>query len=695
MTAHDRSRATLRLWLLLTAAFFVTAAAGGLVVLQLAASRTVSGARRDLTETARNLTLRVRDLKPDEARAALSTVRNEIPGARRVEYLTVVDGVVQGGVSDPGLAREAMATGTVVVSDSSLGIARDPSFVAYAPIRTADGIAALLVVDVRAQETLDDVRHLRVVGGLGLSLAGVLGAVFAACLARQLLRGPSQRRVLRMLRSRRFFRTTLVEIGLAAIAGLVFVAGMVGITALHGTRTQGYAIRVRAQSLEALHYDLVRAIEEGKMTPAIAHRARSLRLGGQGAEGLLAATNAALDHNRLREDQLHETQDGYVRGVSIAMVLSAALTLLALILLRATASREHDLDEAENVAARSEAARQQIAENLPIGFYTFGPDQIQYCNDAWRRLVEQGPEEESTEALGRALHPDEREAVLTALRDAVATGSGFGFGHRLVTRDGEVRHVESRGVPILDERGNLEHVVGFTMDVTARVRTRQLLEAKTSEVEATNARLRQALADLEENFEAMVLALVKAVEAKDPYTAGHSERVMGYSVRIGRALGLSPHELRVLRMGTLIHDVGKIGVPDAILTKPAPLSFDEYAAIQAHPAVGARMIEGIPMFKECIPIVLLHHERLDGSGYPFGIGGDAIPLAVRIAAVADCFDAMTSTRAYRDGLDPAFALEALWKSVEDGALDGRIVHELADTVRRDGLIAHESLRSVA
>lgn len=695
MSVPDRSRATVRLWLLLTAAFFLTAATSVLIVTNLFSGRTLIDARRDALGSARNLAYRVSNLSTAEARRTMIDARNEQPVLRRTEYLLADNGKLRANVADPKLAREALLSGTATVSPRIMDEGTVPALFAYAPVRSNGKTVALVALEYRADDAIADLRSTRSVAILGLVLSGILGGLFAAAFTRHLLRASSERRLLRLLRSRHFLRNALLEISVAAVAGAVLIAGMVGIYSFQNLRTEEIELRDRTQRLETLYRDVARAAAIDRRTDDEIRQARELGIGGQGVIGLMMATDVAFAEARLQQDQLHERQAGYLRSVAISMSFSALLTIIAVVFLRATAAREHDLEEAEHVAARSEAARQQVAENLPIGFYTFGPDQIQYCNEAWQRLVEQDDDEEATEALSRALHVDEREAVLAALRDAVATGSGFGFGHRLVTRNGEVRHVESRGVPILDERGHLQHVVGFTIDVTSRVRTRELLETKTREVEATNARLRQALGDLEENFEAMVHTLVKAVEAKDPYTAGHSERVMGYSVRIGRALGLSPHELRVLRMGALIHDVGKIGIPDAILTKPGPLTPEEFAVIRTHPEVGTRMVEGIPMFKECVPIVLLHHERLDGSGYPYGRGGADLSLGVRIVAVADCFDAMTSTRAYRNGLDPGVALEALWKSVAEGALDEKIVAQLADTVHRDGLIAHESLRPAA
>ena len=153
-----------------------------------------------------------------------------------------------------------------------------------------------------------------------------------------------------------------------------------------------------------------------------------------------------------------------------------------------------------------------------------------------------------------------------------------------------------------------------------------------------------------------IRALAAALDARDPYTAGHSERVSTLSVQIGQQMRLPEAELDVLRLGALLHDIGKIGLSDAVLGKPGPLTAEEYEQIKRHPAVGARILRLVPFLAPHVPIVELHHERPDGHGYPFGLRGTDIPLGARIVHVADAFDAMTSARAYRPARG---ALEAI------------------------------------
>ena len=144
-------------------------------------------------------------------------------------------------------------------------------------------------------------------------------------------------------------------------------------------------------------------------------------------------------------------------------------------------------------------------------------------------------------------------------------------------------------------------------------------------------------------------ALARTVDAKSSWTAGHSERVTDMALEIGAVLGLTPKNLDTLHRAALLHDIGKIGVPAAVLDKPGKLDDEEYRIIKMHPQIGAKILEPIAAYKKVIPIVLQHHERYDGKGYPAGLSGDAIDIGARILAVADVFDALTSERPYREG----------------------------------------------
>jgi putative nucleotidyltransferase with HDIG domain len=165
-----------------------------------------------------------------------------------------------------------------------------------------------------------------------------------------------------------------------------------------------------------------------------------------------------------------------------------------------------------------------------------------------------------------------------------------------------------------------------------------IASVQAAEAETTNAYLEA------------IRALALALDARDPYTAGHSERVSALSVAIGRQMQLNEHTLEVLRLGALLHDIGKIGVRDDVLRKPSKLTAEEYELIKAHPTVGSKILRSVRFLEPHLPMVELHHERPDGGGYPFGLKGDAIPVLARIVHVADAFDAMTSARAYRPAM---------------------------------------------
>lgn len=156
--------------------------------------------------------------------------------------------------------------------------------------------------------------------------------------------------------------------------------------------------------------------------------------------------------------------------------------------------------------------------------------------------------------------------------------------------------------------------------------------------------------ELEKAYLDTIGILRQTVEAKDPYTRGHSDRVSEYSVLIGKKLGLDENTLHILKIGGLFHDIGKIGIPDSILLKESKLNDEEYSQIKNHPMIGVHILGGVKLFEDIIPIVKYHHERFDGRGYPSQLSGTDIPYVARIAAVADTFDAMTSKRTYRNAL---------------------------------------------
>ncbi len=219
------------------------------------------------------------------------------------------------------------------------------------------------------------------------------------------------------------------------------------------------------------------------------------------------------------------------------------------------------------------------------------------------------------------------------------------------------------------------------------------------EIKRINNELSDANQKLENAYMESIQTLRYTVEAKDPYTRGHSDRVSEYSVLIGKKMGLSDEELDTLRVGGLFHDIGKIGVPDAILRKPDKLTDDEYSEIKNHPSIGAHILAPAAIFQNIIPIVKHHHEKYDGKGYPSQLKGEEIPLFARIAAVADTFDAMTSKRTYRDELPLERVIEEI-ERYKGTQFDPNIADVFLDILRnhydeiqaiRDKYVSNESV----
>lgn len=179
-------------------------------------------------------------------------------------------------------------------------------------------------------------------------------------------------------------------------------------------------------------------------------------------------------------------------------------------------------------------------------------------------------------------------------------------------------------------------------------------------VEERTVKLQQAYRTLKKAYLDSVKVLAEAIDAKDPYTRGHSDRVRRMSLQIATSLGFTEERIEILEYGALLHDIGKIGIKDEILRKPEALSPEEYHIIQEHPLIGVKIVEGIEFFKDKIPMIRNHHEHFDGHGYPDGLMGENIPLEARIIAVPDAFDAMASLRPHRKDM----SLEAILSEME-------------------------------
>ncbi len=204
------------------------------------------------------------------------------------------------------------------------------------------------------------------------------------------------------------------------------------------------------------------------------------------------------------------------------------------------------------------------------------------------------------------------------------------------------------------------------------------------DLETFVARLKLAAEENRELFLGSIRMLAAAIDEKDPYTRGHSDRVAKYSVHIGRHLGLSPDELERLKISALLHDVGKIGVDDRVLKKPGVLTPEEFEIMRQHPAKGANIMRPVAQLKDMLPGIELHHEAMNGQGYPYGLKGDAIPMMARVIAVADTLDAITTNRPYQSALELDEAM-AIIRKLTGTKFDLRVVDAL-EAVIQDGKI---------
>ena len=274
---------------------------------------------------------------------------------------------------------------------------------------------------------------------------------------------------------------------------------------------------------------------------------------------------------------------------------------------------------------------------------------VSTVSEEWRRLHGVTGERFTDEEVLALCHPDDRQALRAAVDRAIA-GGHYRIDHRIIlpsTR--ETRHLMTYGEPRYDAEGRVEAVIGASLDITERVRADEALREREK-------RLEHALADT-------VAALGTTVAMRDPYTSAHERRVAELATRIASNLGWSVEAVERLRIAALVHDIGKITIPAEILSKPSRLTETEFALIKSHSAAAYEILAPIDFGGPVAEIVLQHHERLDGSGYPQGLRGDEILPGARILAVADVVEAMVTHRPYR----AALPLDEALAEIEGGA----------------------------
>jgi putative nucleotidyltransferase with HDIG domain len=255
---------------------------------------------------------------------------------------------------------------------------------------------------------------------------------------------------------------------------------------------------------------------------------------------------------------------------------------------------------------------------------------------------------------------------------AMTSAEHFDVLHRVSKGDLSARITGSSQVELLEslKRVTNEMIESVSMEITQRKRTEEVLKENEEYYRALAERaqkskdaffnmlgdIRESYKELEELFLSLVGTMVNALDAKSPWTKGHSLRVAKYAEDIAKEMGFLEKEINDLHLAGLLHDIGKIGTYDYLLDKPEKLTDEEFAIVKKHPAQGARILRDIKQLKNIIPIIRHHHERIDGRGYPDGLKGDEIPLSARILHVADSYDSMMADRPYRPSPGKYYAI---------------------------------------
>jgi HD-GYP domain-containing protein (c-di-GMP phosphodiesterase class II) len=300
-------------------------------------------------------------------------------------------------------------------------------------------------------------------------------------------------------------------------------------------------------------------------------------------------------------------------------------------------------------------------------------------------VVVQKPEEKAFASVSRMIRATvfwSSIALALAIAAAIAFASGIARPIRLLAdRTREIAN------------GNYQQRV----DVKTRNEIGELAETfndMSTSIEQAVDQLKKAAHENHLLFINSVRMLAAAIDAKDPYTRGHSERVARYSIGIGKHLNLSDRDMRSLRISALLHDVGKIGIDDRILRKPGALSDDEFEVMKQHPAKGAAIMSGVAQLIDIIPGMKYHHEKWGGGGYPDGLEGEQIPMQARIVAIADTFDAMTTNRPYQKAMELNYVVEKI-KSFAGTRFDPRVVDAFVNGVKRGDIALDEQVRGAA
>jgi len=301
-----------------------------------------------------------------------------------------------------------------------------------------------------------------------------------------------------------------------------------------------------------------------------------------------------------------------------------------------------------------------------IGTYSTIPDL------AWTVIAQRSLEEARDDAGVRELNAQALTFVLVVTAAAVILGYLFAVGISTPIR---ALAASTRAI----SRGEF-HERAPVRGAAEISELAQTFNNMAGDIESYIARLKQAAEENRELFLGSIRMLAAAIDEKDPYTRGHSDRVAKYSVMIGQQLGLPSVELDRLRISALLHDVGKIGVDDRVLKKPGALTPEEFQIMKQHPSKGANIMRPVAQLKDVLPGIELHHEHVDGKGYPYGLKGEEIPMMARIIAVSDTLDAITTNRPYQSAMDIEAALRIIRK-ISGTKFDVKVVEALEAVVQ--------------
>ena len=333
-----------------------------------------------------------------------------------------------------------------------------------------------------------------------------------------------------------------------------------------------------------------------------------------------------------------------------------------------------ELEREQRALRESEWRFRLLAENAQDGIFRYlvARDCFDYVSPAMTEIFGYLPVElySQPEIWRKIILPEDEQSFMGLLTGQEPPHGGVVM--RCLHKDGHIVWTDQRFSFLKSPEGKVLEVHGIVRDVTARHQVDEERERMAAEKE-------EAARRLVESYERMIEGWSLALELRDRETEGHSLRVADLTVELGQVLGVEGEGLNILRRGALLHDIGKLGVPDSILKKPGPLNDEEWEVMRQHPDYAYKLIYPIPYLRDAIEIPYAHHERWDGSGYPNGLKGEEIPIAARIFAVVDVWDALNSDQPYRPAWDRAH-IETFLREQAGVKFDARVVAALLDQV---------------